>query len=68
MVVSFVLPIWKGGNKKGETYMGGMWKYMDFLAITALVVVATMSYIIAYVVDITEQERGESPLKEQDED
>ncbi|MFP3254633.1 MAG: hypothetical protein RXN95_06140 [Hydrogenobaculum sp.] len=41
---------------------------MDFLAITALVVVATMSYIIAYVVDITEQERGESPLKEQDED
>jgi len=47
--------------------MGGMWKYMDFLAITALVVVATMSYIIAYVVDITEQERGESPLKEQDE-
>ena len=47
--------------------MGGMWKYMDFLAITALVVVATMSYIIAYVVDITEQERGETPI-EQDED
>lgn len=47
--------------------MGGMWKYMDFLAITALVVVATMSYIIAYVVDITEQDRGETPI-EQDED
>jgi hypothetical protein len=55
-------------TKKEKLNMGGMWKYMDFLAITALVVVATMSYIIAYVVDITEQERGESPLKEQDED
>ena len=52
--------------KKEKLNMGGMWKYMDFLAITALVVVATMSYIIAYVVDITEQERGESSLKEQD--
>ncbi len=55
-------------TKKEKLDMGGMWKYMDFLAITALVVVATMSYLIAYLVDITEQERGESPIQEQDED
>ncbi|MFP3158165.1 MAG: hypothetical protein RXR65_00110 [Hydrogenobaculum sp.] len=48
--------------------MGGIWKYMDFLAITALVVVATMSYIIAYVVDITEQERGETPIEQEEEE
>lgn len=48
--------------------MGAMWKYMDFLAITALVVVATMSYLITYLADITEQERRESLLQEQDED
>jgi len=57
----------KVATKKEKLNMGGMWKYMDFLAITALVVVATMSYVIAYVVDITEQERRESSLKEQDE-
>lgn len=46
--------------------MSGIWKYMDLLAIMALVVVATMSYLIAYLVDITEQERGESPNQEED--
>jgi|GEM_PF-1342392 hypothetical protein len=48
--------------------MGGIWKYMDFLAITALVVVATLSYMIAYVVDITEQERGETPIEQEEEE
>ncbi len=48
--------------------MGPFWKYIDLLAITALVVVATLSYMIAYLVDITEQERGESPNERDDEE
>ncbi len=48
--------------------MGPFWKYIDLLAITALVVVATLSYMIAYLVDITEQERGESPNEIDDEE
>lgn len=48
--------------------MGPFWKYIDLLAITALVVVATLSYMIAYLVDITEQERGESPHERDDEE
>lgn len=46
--------------------MGGLWKYADLLAIASLVVVATMSYLIAWLVDTTEQERGESPNQEED--